>query len=95
LCVPFSEEAIASGNEQVAARGEGGLPSLLSQGRGARGMGKREKAERRRALALKALDQRLLASSNRATAGPSAVPASGPPGPEASTESGHTSAEVQ
>ena len=95
LCVPFSEEAIASGNEQVAARGEGGLPSLLSQGRGARGMGKREEAERRRALALKALDQRLLASSNRATAGPSVVPASGPQGPEASAESGHTSAEVQ
>ena len=73
LCVPFSEEAIASGNEQVAARGEGGLPSLLSQGRGARGMGKREEAERRRALALKALDQRLTASSSRMS--PTAVAA--------------------
>lgn len=73
LCVPFSEDAIASGNEQVAARGEEGLPSLLSQGRGAKGMGKREEAERRRALALKALDQRLIASSSRAATMPSAV----------------------
>lgn len=73
LCVPFSEEAIASSNEQVAARGEGGLPSLLNQGRGAKGMGKREEAERRRALALKALDQRLTASSSRAVPIPTAV----------------------
>ena len=65
VCTPFSDEAIASGNEQAAARGEVGLPNLLSQGRSARGMGKREEAERRRALALKALDQRLNAASSR------------------------------
>ena len=59
---PFSEEDIASGNQQVLARGEAGLPSLLST-RSARGMAKREEAERRRALALKALDQRLQAAA--------------------------------
>jgi membrane associated rhomboid family serine protease len=80
LCVPFSEEAIVSGNEQVAARGEGGLPSLLNQGKGAKGMGKREEAERRRALALKALDQRLTASSGRAAPLPAAVASIGEQG---------------
>jgi len=59
ICRPFSDEAVASGNEQAAARGENGLPNIMSEGRSARAMGKREEAERRRALALKALDQRL------------------------------------
>ncbi|KAH1464174.1 hypothetical protein KXX13_004358 [Aspergillus fumigatus] len=65
ICTPFSEEDIASGNQQVLARGETGLPSLLSnqRGGGIRGIGKREEAERRRALALKALDQRLQAAA--------------------------------
>ena len=57
---PFSEQAIETSNVQASARGEGGLPSLLNQGR--RG-GRREEAERRRALALKALDQRLQAAT--------------------------------
>lgn len=61
ICTPFSDEDIASGNQQVLARGEAGLPSLLNN-RG-RGMGKREEAERRRALALKALDHRLQAAA--------------------------------
>lgn len=73
LCTPFSDEAIASGNEQAAARGEVGLPNLLSHGRSARGMGKREEAERRRALALKALDQRLNAAAGRPAPAPVAV----------------------
>lgn len=60
LCTPFSEEEIASGNQQALARGEAGLPSLLSN-RGSRNS-KREEAERRRAVALKALDQRLQAA---------------------------------
>jgi membrane associated rhomboid family serine protease len=65
ICTPFSNEDIASGNEQAAARGEAGLPHLLNNGaRGGRGSGKREEAERRRALALKALDQRLSAASS-------------------------------
>ena len=78
ICTPFSAEEVEASNEQVTARGEGGLPSLLNQG-GRRGAsGKREEAERRRALALKALDQRLhAAATNKApttasmTAGPS------------------------
>lgn len=78
VCTPFSEEEIASGNEQALARGQTGLPNLLNnrdRGSGAyRGFGKREEAERRRALALKALDQRLQA----ATAG-RAAPAAQPP----------------
>ncbi|KAL3446579.1 eukaryotic integral membrane protein-domain-containing protein [Aspergillus insuetus] len=62
ICTPFSAEEIASGNQQALARGEAGLPSLLSNHRGGRTMAKREEAERRRALALKALDQRLQAA---------------------------------
>lgn len=57
---PFSAEEVETSNVQATARGEGGLPSLLDRGsRGGRGGGKREEAERRRALALKVLDQRL------------------------------------
>ncbi|KAL2001474.1 hypothetical protein VTN02DRAFT_1710 [Thermoascus thermophilus] len=76
ICTPFSAEDIASGNQQALARGEAGLPSFLNNGRGASGMrpiGKREEAERRRALALKALDQRLqAAAASRAQSQPSA-----------------------
>lgn len=64
IVVPFSEDEIASGNQQVLARGEAGLPTLISSQRsGVRGSAKREEAERRRALALKALDQRLQAAT--------------------------------
>lgn len=62
ICTPFSAEDIASGNEQALARGDVGLPNILNNGR-ARGAGKREEAERRRALALRALDQRLQAAA--------------------------------
>ncbi|KAJ5225742.1 hypothetical protein N7468_006967 [Penicillium chermesinum] len=80
---PFSEDEIASGNQQVQARGEAGLPTLLSSrdGGGRGGFSKREEAERRRALALKALDKRLQAASgSRAQAGPSGLgePSSSP-----------------
>ncbi|PLB50204.1 putative rhomboid family protein [Aspergillus steynii IBT 23096] len=80
ICTPFSEEDIASGNQQVLARGEAGLPSLLNNQRGgARGLAKREEAERRRALALKALDQRLqAAAAGRAPPNPSASNQQGP-----------------
>jgi membrane associated rhomboid family serine protease len=68
ICTPFSNDDIISGNEQAAARGEAGLPHLLNNAtRGGRGSGKREEAERRRALALKALDQRLSAASSSKT----------------------------
>ncbi|KAL4977477.1 eukaryotic integral membrane protein-domain-containing protein [Aspergillus desertorum] len=72
ICTPFSAEEVASGNQQALARGEAGLPSLLSN-RSGRSMAKREEAERRRAVALKALDQRLQAAvAARAHPGPSA-----------------------
>ncbi|USW48638.1 Putative Rhomboid-like superfamily protein [Septoria linicola] len=60
LCTPFSDEAIEAGNESAASRAEGGLPSFTDS-RG--GTGRRAEAERRRALALKALDQRLNAAA--------------------------------
>ncbi|MCJ1243941.1 hypothetical protein MMC30_001138 [Trapelia coarctata] len=79
ICTPFSTEEIESSNEQANARGESGLPSLMNQGGRRGGGGKREEAERRRALALKALDQRLqAATANRQQAAPA------PPIPEAS-----------
>jgi hypothetical protein len=62
LCTPFSAAEIESSNEQAHARVEGGLPSLMNPNN-RRGGGKREEAERRRALALKVLDQRLQAAS--------------------------------
>jgi len=68
VCTPFSEEAIEAGNENAASRSEGGLPSLMN-GRG--GSGRRAEAERRRALALKALDQRLNAAAAGRGAGAS------------------------
>ncbi|KAF2405032.1 DUF1751-domain-containing protein [Trichodelitschia bisporula] len=63
VCTPFSADDIESGNEQAVARAEGGLPTIMTS----RGSGRREEAERRRALALKALDQRLHAASQRGT----------------------------
>ncbi|KAF1808829.1 DUF1751-domain-containing protein [Eremomyces bilateralis CBS 781.70] len=70
VCAPFSAEDIEMGNEQAQARADGGLPGLMNpNGVGRAGMGaRREEAERRRALALKALDQRL----NAAVAGQAA-----------------------
>lgn len=71
ICTPFSAEEIESSNEQATARVEGGLPSLMNQGGRRGGGGKREEAERRRALALKALDQRLqAATANRQQSAP-------------------------
>lgn len=68
VCTPFSDEAIEAGNESAASRSEGGLPSIMD-GRG--GEGRRAEAERRRALALKALDQRLnAAAAGRTTTAP-------------------------
>ena len=77
LCTPFSAEDVDLSNEQAAVRGEGGLPNLLNPSGGSSGKSKtvgsgekRADAERRRALALRALDQRLQAASVRqATAG--------------------------
>jgi hypothetical protein len=72
VCTPFSTEDIDAGNDQASARAEGGLPSIMNpNSRGGRGGATRAEAERRRALALKALDQRLHAAAAR-TAAPAA-----------------------
>ena len=72
LCTPFSDQDIDAGNEQASARAEGGLPSIMNpNSKGGRGGGTRAEAERRRALALKALDQRLHAAAAR---GPATAP---------------------
>ncbi|KAH7117102.1 eukaryotic integral membrane protein-domain-containing protein [Dendryphion nanum] len=79
VCTPFSDEDIDAGNEQASARAEGGLPSIMNpNSRGGKGGATRAEAERRRALALKALDQRLHAAAAR---GPQPTPA----GPASST----------
>jgi hypothetical protein len=80
-CTPFSEQDIDAGNEQASARAEGGLPSIMNpNSRGGRGGATRAEAERRRALALKALDQRLHAAAARGptTAAPAPSSSSGP-----------------
>lgn len=63
---PFSAGDIESHNASAAARSESGLPSIMNPrpGRGWQG-GSRVEAERRRALALRALDQRLQAGPGR------------------------------
>lgn len=68
LFKPFSDEAIVAGNENAASRSEG-LPSIMN-GRGVGG--RRAEAERRRAIALMALEERLNAPSpaGRATTAP-------------------------
>jgi hypothetical protein len=81
VCTPFSAQDIDAGNEQASARAEGGLPSIMNpNSKGGRGGATRAEAERRRALALKALDQRLHAAANRGpvAATPAAPSASGP-----------------
>ena len=84
---PFSAEDVETSNVQTSARGEGGIPNLLNQG-GRRG-GKREEAERRRALALKVLDQRLqAATANRPPA--ETPPPATEPVPESSEPSNGT-----
>ena len=86
MCTPFTGEAIESSNQ---SRSEG-LPNIMNARPGAAG-GRRAEAERRRALALKALDQRLnAAAANRA---PSAPVAPAVPGDTAETVAGAGDAE--
>jgi hypothetical protein len=87
ICTPFSDEAIEVGNENAASRSET-LPSIMSSGGGA-GSGRRAEAERRRALALRALDQRLnAAAASRAGTAPatSAAPDPAAPAVEGATD---------
>ncbi|KXL44483.1 hypothetical protein M433DRAFT_138541 [Acidomyces richmondensis BFW] len=89
ICVPFSDEAIEAGNENAASRPDT-LPSILNNREGVSGA-RRAEAERRRALALKALDQRLnAAAANRTshaapTGTSNAAPASSGDLPETSS----------
>jgi membrane associated rhomboid family serine protease len=73
VCTPFSDEAVELSNQQAASRGDAGLPLFAKQSRGKMGMSKREEAERRRALALRALDQRLNAASSSQPKPPTSV----------------------
>ena len=73
ICTPFSEEEVENSKQATSAR-ESGLPSLTNPD--ARyNAGKREEAERRRKVALKALDQRLqAAAATRTTSTPTFSP---------------------
>lgn len=95
VLTPFSAEDVETSNVQATARGEGGLPSLLNQaGRRGGGSGKREEAERRRALALKALDQRLhAATANRGQSVDAPQPAQQTPLAQEASTSGEPQSE--
>lgn len=56
LIKPFSVEAVAATHDRTLLGGDGRLPTSINESRIA---SKRDEAERRRALALKALDERL------------------------------------
>lgn len=71
LCSAFTDEDVQEGNEQASARGQGTLPRLLNAPRGSKAEGRREEAERRRALALRALDERLQSAPPRPPVSPS------------------------
>jgi len=86
ICTPFSAEDVEAGNEQASARAEGGLPSLMNPRGGRRGGGVREDAERRRALALKALDQRLHAAASRGGVSPARSASQDPNGSTNATQ---------
>lgn len=71
LCSAFTDEDVQEGNEHASARGQGTLPHLLNAPRGSKAEGRREEAERRRALALRALDERLQSAPPRPPVSPS------------------------
>lgn len=56
ICTPFSDQDVDTGNEQALARVDNGLPTSMVGGR-------RAEADRRRAVALQALEQRLYSST--------------------------------
>lgn len=79
VCTPFSADDIESGNAQASARADGRGSSPAGMGRGAGNSARREEAERRRALALKALDERLrgVTAPRSSSAAPSATSTDG------------------
>lgn len=76
---PFADDVVERATESAAARSEGGLPSLMN-GSGEGGGARRAEAERRRALALKALDERLNAAAASRSAPQPVAPANTPGG---------------
>lgn len=92
LCSPFADRDVQSATQNAAARSQGaadgGLPGIMQGG------GRRAEAERRRALALRALDQRLnAAAAGRESTTATAAPQSSAGGDAA--ESGPVEAEVK
>lgn len=67
ICTPFSAADVSASNSQAQARDSANLSTLLGPhpGSGGRVGSARAEAERRRALALKALDQQLHAAANK------------------------------
>lgn len=71
ICTPFSAADISAGNSRAEARGDATLGAIFSGGRGGGESGApvpgsaRAEAERRRKLALKALDMRLNATASK------------------------------
>jgi hypothetical protein len=77
ICTPFSAADVSASNNQAQARDGASLNTLLgynpSHGPGTRVGSARAESERRRALALKALDQQLHAAANKNSGGAPAV----------------------
>jgi hypothetical protein len=69
VCTPFSAADVSASNSQAQARDSANLTTLLGPHSGARVGSARAEAERRRALALKALDQQLHAAANKNSTG--------------------------
>ncbi|KAA8893618.1 eukaryotic integral membrane protein-domain-containing protein [Sphaerosporella brunnea] len=65
ICTPFSAADVSASNNQAQARDGANLSTLLGHGPGSRVGSARVESERRRALALKALDQQLHAAANK------------------------------
>jgi len=69
VCTPFSAADVTASNSQAQARDSANLATLLGPHSGTRVGSARAEAERRRALALKALDQQLHAAANKNSTG--------------------------
>ncbi|TGZ79760.1 DUF1751-domain-containing protein [Ascodesmis nigricans] len=71
LCVPFSDADIALSNAQAQARGNAGLGAMFAMTPG-QARSSRAETERRRELALRALDQQLSAATGKVRGGETA-----------------------
>ncbi|KAI5800019.1 eukaryotic integral membrane protein-domain-containing protein [Geopyxis carbonaria] len=73
ICTPFSAAEVTTSNSQAQLRDQSTLFGTTAPGNSGRAVSARAEAERRRELALKALDQRLYAAANKAGAGPAVL----------------------